>query len=138
MYDLERIGNIIASIEKQISEIESYNISSQKELEDGKTYHASAMLCFAILNKVIDLGGELISAKNLGAPNTYQDIMPLLAKGGVINKKQADDLNKLIRKRNVLAHFYEDIKEKELYEIIDNLDLVREFLRIVKKQVLKN
>ena len=64
------------------------------------------MLIFAILNKLIDLGSEIISAEKLGAPNTYQDIMILLAKGNIINKNQADELNNLVKKRNIFAHFY--------------------------------
>ena len=61
--------------------------------------------------------------------------MPTLAKSGVINKQQAEKLNKIIRKRNVLAHFYEDIDKKELFETVKELPLVLEFVRIIKKRI---
>ena len=121
MYDIQRIGKIITDIEKYIKELKSYKLNSSDELLDSKNYNASSMLLFAILNRTIDLGSEIISAENLGAPNTYQDIMPLLAKAGLMNKKEANQLNDLIRIRNVLAHFYEDITEKNLFNTIKEI-----------------
>jgi len=114
MYDLERIGKIISDINKYMKELEGYNLSKE-DLSDSKNYNASSMLVFAILNRLIDIGGEIISAEELGAPNTYQDIMNILSKANVINKEKAEKLNTLISKRNIFAHFYEDITEKELY-----------------------
>jgi uncharacterized protein YutE (UPF0331/DUF86 family) len=134
MYDIQRIGKIISDIKKYFKELKSYNLSKE-DLSDSKNYNASSMLIFAILNRLIDLGNEIISAKNLGAPSTYQDIMPALAKANIINKEQADNMNKLIRKRNVFAHFYEDISEKELYKTIKEMGEVESFLRTIKKHI---
>jgi uncharacterized protein YutE (UPF0331/DUF86 family) len=135
MYDIQRVGRIISDIGKYLKELESYAIKSISDLEDSKNFNASSMVVFAVLNWIIDLGNEVISAEELGAPNTYQDIMPLLVKANVIIKAQSDQLNKLIRKRNVLAHFYEDISKKELYELIKDITLVSDFVKIVKNRV---
>ncbi len=70
MYDLQRIGKIIAEINKYRNELDSYKII-RESLKDTKNYHASSMLVFAILNRLIDLGSEIISAERLGAPNNY-------------------------------------------------------------------
>ncbi len=134
MYDIQRIGKTIADIEKHLRELENYNLTLD-DLYESKNYHASSMLIFAILNKLIDLGSEIISAEKLGAPNTYQDIMVLLAKGNIINKNKADELNNLIRKRNLFAHFYDDINEKELYKTIKELKVIGEFLITIKKRI---
>ncbi len=136
MYDIQRIGKIIADIAKYQNELESYHINTKVVLGDNKTYHASSMVVFALLNRVIDIGSEMLSAENLGAPNTYQDIMPLLAKANILNKEQAEKLNRLIRKRNVLAHFYQDMDEKELYQTIQELSIINDFLKIVKKRMI--
>lgn len=135
MYDLQRIGRIIADIQKYLKELESYKIKSILDLKDSKTYNAASMVLFAILNRVIDLGSEIISSEDLGAPNTYRDIMPILAKANVINETQAKNLNKLVRIRNVLAHFYDDIKEKELFETIKEIHQVEEFVKTAKKRI---
>ena len=136
-YDIERIGKLLADIEKYLKEIEEYKIKGLNDLNDSKTYHASSMLVFAILNRVIDLGGEFLSSEDVGSPNTYQDIMPLLAKTNVINKEQANELNKIIKKRNIFAHFYEDISEKELYKTIKELPLIKSFIETLKKRISK-
>ena len=60
MYDLERIGKIISDMQRYLKELKDYNLSIE-ELHDSKTYHASSMLIFAILNRLIDLGSEIIS-----------------------------------------------------------------------------
>lgn len=135
VYDLQKMGNLIAEIKKYLNELRSYNIKEISDLEDGKTYNASSMVVFAILTKVIDLGGEIINAEELGAPNRYSDIMTILAKANVINKKRADELNKLVAQRNVLAHFYGDIKEKDLLSLIKEMRIVEDFVETVRKRV---
>src|SRR3989344_4008900 len=134
MYDVQRIGKIIADINKYLGELKSYNLKKE-DLSDSKSYRASSMLIFAVLNRLIDLGGEIISAENLGAPNTYQDIMPILAKANVINKQQSEKINTLIKKRNVFAHFYEEISESELYKTIREVYEVEDFLKTIKKRI---
>jgi len=135
MYDVERVGKIITDIQKYIKELDSYQIKEAEDLNDSKNYYATSMIAFAVLNRVIDLGSEIISAENLGAPNTYKDIMPALAKANVINKEQAAQLGSMIGKRNVLAHLYEDINEKDLFKIVKEINLIEKFIATVKKRI---
>ncbi|MBU1104242.1 MAG: DUF86 domain-containing protein [Nanoarchaeota archaeon] len=135
MYDIQRIGKIITDIEKFAKELSSYKIREVSDLSDSKTFHATSMVIFGILNRTIDLGSEILFAENLGAPNTYQDIMPTLAKANIIDKERAEKLNKMINKRNILAHFYGDIKEKDLLSLAKNINLIEDFVRTVKKNV---
>jgi uncharacterized protein YutE (UPF0331/DUF86 family) len=134
MYDLQRVGKIIADIKKYLGELDSYKIKSSSDLADSKTYNAAAMVLFAVLNRAIDLGGEIIAAENLGAPSRYQDIMPILSKAGIMNKEMADRINNVIKKRNMLAHFYGDITEKELFGVIKDISIIEKFVEIVKKR----
>ena len=90
MYDLHRLGKIITDINKYLKELESYNIKNSDDLIESKNYNASSMVIFAILNRLIDLGSELISAEELEAPNSYKDIMPTLSKANIINKKDSE------------------------------------------------
>ncbi len=135
MYDIQRVGKILADIDKYLSEIESYDIKSILDLSDSKTYNASSMIIFAILNRLIDLGGEIISAENLGAPNSYQDIMNILAKSNIINKPQAERINSLIRKRNMLAHYYGEFTERDLFNMLKELREIPSFVKTIKKRI---
>lgn len=134
-YDRERVGKIIADIKKYIKELKDYKIFKVEDLLDSKTFHASSMLVFSILNRIIDLGSEVISVEELGAPSSYGEIMPILAKAGIINSKDAEDINNLIKKRNVLAHFYGDITEKDLIFMINEIDKVEKLLVNVAKRI---
>ncbi|MFA4953085.1 MAG: HepT-like ribonuclease domain-containing protein [Candidatus Pacearchaeota archaeon] len=135
MYDIQRVGKILADIDKYLSEIESYKINSASDLSDSKTYNASSMIIFAILNRLIDLGGEIISAENLGAPNSYQDIMNILAKSNIINKSQAEKINFLIKKRNILAHYYGELTERDLFNMLKELKEIPFFVKTIKKRI---
>jgi uncharacterized protein YutE (UPF0331/DUF86 family) len=137
MYDIQRIGKLVTDIDKYVSELSSYKIKSAEDLSDSKTYHASSMLIFAILNRLIDLGTELLAEEKVGAPNSYQDIMLLLAKANVINKEQANLLNNLVKKRNLFAHFYGEVTSKDILTTIKDLSNIAAFLDTVKKRIRK-
>lgn len=134
-YNVNRIGNLIKETEKYLDELRSYNIKSKEDLTDSKTFHAASMVVFAILNRIIDLGNEILISENVGAPNSYQDIMPLLAKSNVINKEQATELNSLVKKRNVFAHFYGEITAADLLSTIKKILAVKDFISVVRKRV---
>jgi uncharacterized protein YutE (UPF0331/DUF86 family) len=134
MPDLERIGSLIADIKRYLKELESYKLNKE-DLSNSKNYHASSMIIFAILNRIIDLGNEIIAMESLQAPRTYNEITEILRKGGIINKEQEEDLSNLIKKRNIFAHFYEDITEKELFKTIKEIPKIESFLNTIKKRV---
>lgn len=136
MYDIQRIGKAIAEIEQYLKEVRDYHITSVKDMrDDSKTRHATAMLIFSILNRMSDIGEEIMIKEQLGMPNRYVDIMPLLAKAGVINGKQAESLNKMMKKRNVLAHFYGDITPNEVFTLVEQIPSVEQFLKSIKKRI---
>jgi len=135
MYDIERVGKIFSDIEKYFKEMESYNLKSASDLLDSKNYNATSMLLLAILNKIIELGGEILNEEKMGAPSRYNDIMPMLAKAGMMNKEKAESLNKIIEKRNILAHYYGELNEKELFKMTKDIYDARDFMRAVKKRM---
>lgn len=137
MYDLERTSKIISDIEKYLRELQSYHIQTKQDLVASKDRHASSMLIFSILNRMIDLGSEILSKEKVGAPQRYEDIMLLLANANVINTETATQLNSLIKKRNVFAHFYGDVTPKDILEILHQQELIERFIATVKKRVLR-
>jgi len=135
MVDLERMGGAIGDIEKYVAEIASYDIQKTEDVKEGKTKHATAMLLFTILNRMSDIGNELLSEEKMSAPTRYLDIMPMLAKANVINEDLANTLNELMEKRNALAHFYGDISSKEILILVKKLSAVEQFLKTIKKHI---
>ena len=135
MYDIKRIGKIIADIQKYLAELKRYNIQNSSDLNESMKYHATAMLLFALLDRIIDLGTEAVIAEDLGMPQTHRDIMPLLAKANVLNKEHAEKINTLIKERNKIAHLYEEITPKQLFSIVNALPIIEQFLTTIKKRI---
>ncbi len=96
------------------------------------------MNLFGILNRLIDLGTEILAEEKVGSPSRYEDIMPMLAKTGIINKKTAEELNALIKKRNYFAHFYHEVQEKEVWNTLQNLGILDSFLATIKSRIKKS
>jgi len=69
-YDMERISSIISDITRYQSDLLDLGISSIDELADKRTYYAASMILFALLNRTIDLGNEIILAHGFGIPST--------------------------------------------------------------------
>lgn len=135
MYDFQRLSSAIVDIEKYMTSIKSFNIRTASDLEDEKTRHATAMLLFAILNRLSDMGSEILSIEKVGAPTRYLDVMPMLAKANVINNEQAESLNLLIKERNKIAHFYGDVFPKDILLLLKKLPDVEQFLKTIKKRI---
>ncbi|MEK6925785.1 MAG: HepT-like ribonuclease domain-containing protein [Nanoarchaeota archaeon] len=137
MYDIERITKIIKDIEHYKRELDSLNINSAKDLEDSRNMHSSSMLCFSILNRVIDLGQEILVKEDYGMPSRYSEIFTNLAKAGFINQEEAKKINELINFRNIIAHTYFELEKKDLLKIIKNINLIETFVYKIKKRISK-
>ena|SRR3989344_1860612 len=135
MYDKERITKIIADIEKFQRELGEMKIVSKEDLQKVEKKHAVAMVSFAILNRVIDLGQEILIAEKRGMPSRYADISLELAKAGVMNKNEAEEINKLIELRNIIAHTYFELGEKEIWRLVQGKSTITKYIEQIKKRV---
>ncbi|HLD41855.1 MAG TPA: HepT-like ribonuclease domain-containing protein [archaeon] len=135
MTDKERVAGILGDIKRYVSELETYKIKSVDDLKDNKTFFASSMVAFQMINKVFDLCDDVINSKNLGIPSTYKDIFWLLEKGKIINSQTKDKIWPIMRYRNLLAHEYGEISGKDVLFIIQNLNTISSFIGQLKKHL---
>lgn len=133
MYDRERIALILADIEVYCTDLREFQIRSAEDLRDKKTYYAVSMVLFSLLNRVIDLGSEMVMGAGLGTPATYRDIFRLLEKGGIIDGRMNRSLSSLVYYRNLLSHEYHTFDAIDLMEILARLPQVLDFVQIVKE-----
>jgi uncharacterized protein YutE (UPF0331/DUF86 family) len=71
------------------------------------------------LEAVMDIGSHILSRIPGARPSSYKDIPRLLGKNKVIPREFAgDQLGKMAGYRNRRVHFYGEITEKEIYNII--------------------
>lgn len=136
MTDFDRIARIMSDVEKYLAELESYKIT-EANLKESKTFFAGSMVVFQILNDVLDLCDVLINAKNLGVPSTYKDIFWILEKNKIIGSQMRESVWAIVKYRNVLAHQYGDITNKELLFIVQNLDVLKKFIKLLMLKLKK-
>jgi len=65
---------------------------------------------------VIDLALAACVTKNLGTPATYAEAFHRMAEAGLLEKNLADRLVLAVGFRNAIAHNYEDLDMKRVYE----------------------
>ena len=138
MYDIEKIIRIIKDIENFERELKEMNVKSANDLGKSEKKHAVSMVCFAVLNRAIDLGQEILIKEEYSIPSKYGEIFTSLSKAGVMNIEEAKKMNELIDLRNVIAHTYFELTNKQLMKIVDNINLIDKFIEKVKKRVKQN
>ena len=80
---MDRIGNIVADVNRYFRDLEKLSITKEEDLKDIKTFYASSMVVFSIINRAIDLGEEIITTFDLGYPTKYREIFDILENAGM-------------------------------------------------------
>jgi uncharacterized protein YutE (UPF0331/DUF86 family) len=133
-FDKEKVAKIIDDVEKYLAELSQWNVDEDK-VEDHKMLHASAMLIFSIMNRLIDLGNEIVSTMKLGVPSTYKDIFFMLYQKKLLTSAERENVNKLVEYRNAIAHAYYDLTPKDVLHAISLLPSIRPLMKKAKKLV---
>jgi len=136
-YDKQRITIIISDIERFLFDLESFNVKTPEDLQDKKNFYSVSMAIFAGINRTIDLGDEIISAKNFDTPGTYKDIFYVLWSNKIIDKDLKKKLDFLIENRNALSHEYSNFTHENLYSLVQETNSIKRFVKIVKNLVPK-
>jgi uncharacterized protein YutE (UPF0331/DUF86 family) len=134
-YDTERIGTIISDIERYRSDLRDLHIGSVNDLDDKRSFYAASMILFALLNRTIDLGNEIILAHGFGIPSTYREIFSILEKEGVIKQDLAKKIMHLVFYRNLLSHEYHGIDRDKIFQLIGRVDDIRIFTGTIQKYI---
>lgn len=135
MTDAERMANAVSDIKRYMDELEKYKIKNTQDLSDSKTFFATSMVAFQLINRVFDICDDVINSKNLGVPSTYKNIFWLLEKGKVISAATKEKVWAVMKYRNILAHEYGEISDKDLLFIIQNIDTIKSFVKQLRNKV---
>ena len=110
-------------------------IKDPRDLDDRRNFYAVSMLLFTLVNRAIDLGDEIVTSRNLGVPGTYREIFNLLERGKVIDRELASDLSNLVYQRNILAHEYYNLTEKDVFRTYIRVPVIMKFVERVKENI---
>ncbi len=86
---------------------------------------------------IIDIACHIVSDKNLGTPKNYSECISLLVSNNYIKEIAGDKLKKMIGLRNLLVHDYGIIDSMKLYEYLDHLNDIKDFIYSVR-EIIRN
>ena len=82
------------------------------------------------LEAIFDIGRHIIAKTAGKAEVEYKEVVTRLREIGVITQAHAENLKLMAGYRNRLVHFYDEVSDVELYQIIqNNLGDIEEFVR---------
>ena len=89
-------------------------------LSDFKYYDSAKYNLQVAIEAMIDIGNHIISRLHYEPPKTYADTFEILKSHEILTKDKVDNYKLMAKFRNRIVHFYDEIGEKEIYEIIQN------------------
>lgn len=121
MIDIEKIKNRIEIIRGNIAELEDIKSLSLEDLSGQKRDLAAAKhFIRESIEAMIDIGAHIVAKKLLGTPASATDVMIVLGENGMIPQQNIATYVKMVKYRNRLVHFYNEVTITELYDIIQN------------------
>ena len=131
----ERLAFICEAVKK----LESYSRIELKQFAGSDQAAAAESYLRRALEAIFDVGRHILS--KLGEyelASEYKSIAVGLAKRGVVTPELGAQLVEMAGYRNRLVHFYHQVSDEELHEIIrHDLGDVRQFISEIKSFVAK-
>mgnify|MGYP000111882218 CR=1 FL=1 len=129
----------LEEIRRCLDELEKFKKISLDEFKKGYNFAICEHFLRRALEAVFDIGSHILSRIPGARAGTYKEIAILLGKEGILPQSFVEDnLVKMAGYRNRLVHFYYEIKEKELYFILQNdLKDIEKFCFYIA-EILKN
>jgi len=95
-------------------------IGKDEFLSNYKNYFTAQRALEICINICIDIGNHIVTLKNKEKPESFTDIINILAKYKIISDELKTQLTKMVRFRNLLGHFYLEIDNEIIYNILQN------------------
>jgi uncharacterized protein YutE (UPF0331/DUF86 family) len=115
MHTME-IRSVISYIYEETSNLEKL---MREEIDDIIRENALRWLSYSISQSILDLFSTLVAELGLRKPPTYAEIAKSLLERGLIDNLLYNDIARIARFRNRIAHTYRKISLKELLEEIE-------------------
>lgn len=129
--DKEKIIKKMNVINKALQNLmELSRVSKEEFLSDFKYYDSAKYNLQVAIEAMIDIGNHIISRLDYEPPKTYADTFEILNKHNILPKDKLNNYKLMAKFRNKIVHFYDDIDEEEIYNILlNNLGDFEDFLK---------
>lgn len=90
---------------------------------------------FESIQIIIDLACHIAAEKNLGTPKNYSECVSLLITNNYIIESLGKKLIRMIGLRNLIIHEYGIIEVQKLYQYLDHLNDISDFIYAVRETI---
>ncbi|WP_026486309.1 type VII toxin-antitoxin system HepT family RNase toxin [Caldanaerobius polysaccharolyticus] len=120
-YDVDKIIKKLDTIKRSINNLNELSRLTPKEfLSDFKYYDSAKYNLQIAIEAMIDIGNHIISRQNFEPPKTYADTFEILGKHNILPSDMINTYKLMAKFRNRIVHFYDDVDESEVYNILQN------------------
>ncbi|HOP23930.1 MAG TPA: DUF86 domain-containing protein [Defluviitoga sp.] len=131
--DKEKIIKKMNVINKALQNLMKLSrVSKEEFLSDFKYYDSAKYNLQVAIEAMIDIGNHIISRLDYEPPKTYAETFEILSKHNILPNDKVNNYKLMARFRNKIVHFYDDINEEEIYNILlNNLEDFEDFLKYI-------
>lgn len=137
-FNMQMLTGRIEVIRSALSRLRDLGKISQKEFLKDYRYPASTETFLRhSLEAIFDIGRHILAKSGkVRLTHEYKDIARGLSESGVISKTLMHKLIEMAGYRNRIVHFYHEITDGELYQILQNdLDDIKRFLEEIGRYI---
>jgi uncharacterized protein YutE (UPF0331/DUF86 family)/predicted nucleotidyltransferase len=137
--DKELLKSRITEILECIAALREDVLSIPREQVIASRLHRSSMERYVhiAIETMLDICRHIVSAKKMGIPETYKDIIRLLKDNGILPPELAARMEEYVGLKNILIHRYMVIDHERLYEEAKMLVKVAEDFIYAMENLLK-
>lgn len=118
MANVKELAEMLTGMAGSLGEYGNIKQSSMKD--DNRLRFAYRYLVLACIQLSLDIACSVISRKNLGMPNSYNECIRILFENAYIDNEQKEFYASAINVRDILLHDFSGLYEKDILFIGKN------------------
>lgn len=136
---IEDIRSKIDMVQENLDKLEILQrLSFDEFTSDFRNIDSSEHRLQVAIQALLDIGCYIISSLGLKTPSSNAEVIDILAKDSLINRKKLDVYKDMVRFRNRIVHLYNQIDIKILYgvlkdEVKDIKALFGELMHVIER-----
>jgi len=139
MKNREKIQGKLDFIKDCLNKLNILKKYTEKEFFAGfERLYAAEHLIQITIQSLLDVSSFIVASEKFRSPGSSVDVIEVLYENKLIDIKQRDLYQKIIRFRNIVVHFYNGVNENMLYGLLQNNlceleKFYKHLLKILKK-----
>ena len=116
-------NRIISDICHYVEDARSITLQNSRHDRDKRNYYALSMVLFALSNRLIDLGREVVYCKGYAGPEEEiknKVIFKRLSDHNIIDPAARQELIRLVDFRNSCSHHFHEVTRDDLITVIES------------------